>query len=93
MQINVIEGGFGKTANVTDIATQDTETTVAYLNDAIRLARENRAVCCAVIILSRDGAVIDGWSAVEQAMRPFVMAGAMEALKLRYMRTHIEGLS
>jgi hypothetical protein len=90
MTLTVIEGSFGKTGEVVDLYAADTAATVAYLEEAIRLAKLNGAVSCAVIMLTSEGAVLDGWSAMETRSRPYVMVGALAALQRRYMDKNIE---
>lgn len=88
--MNIIEGPFAKPGVVVDMHAADTATAVEYLEGAIELAKTNGAICCAVIMITRDGAVVDGWSAAD-SMRPYVMIGALEMLKHRYAQTNIEG--
>ena len=92
MTLNVIEGSFGKPADVVDSFAADNAATVAYLENAIAHAKRTGAVCCAVVMLTSDGGVVDGWSAMGTVSRPYTMVGALEALKARYMAQTIEGV-
>ena len=60
---------------------------IRLLEEALQMARNGNCHSLAVIMLSNDGGAIDCW---HSGGRPFVMVGAIEALKADFIRTSIE---
>ncbi|WP_318378822.1 hypothetical protein [Enterobacter sp.] len=66
---------------------QDNQEVIRLLEDALQMARNGNCHSLAVIMLSNDGGAIDCW---HNGGRPYVMIGAIEALKADFIRTNIE---
>lgn len=62
---------------------------VDFLRDALEKAERGELRFALVVGMTHDGGVIDGWSAVEK-MRPYVVVGALECAKKRFMDREIE---
>lgn len=60
---------------------------IRLLEEALQMARNGNCHSLAVIMLSNDGGAIDCW---HNGGRPYVMMGAIEALKADFIRTSIE---
>lgn len=65
----------------------DNQEVVRLLEEALQMARQGRCHSLAVIMLSNDGGAIDCW---HSGGRPYLMVGAIEALKADFIRTNIE---
>ncbi len=57
------------------------------LNEAIEMAKEGGIDCCAIVMVTKNGYVVDAWA---NGTQPFVMVGALEALKFDFMDSQIE---
>ncbi len=58
------------------------------LNHAIEYAKENNILNMAIVMIGEDGSVLDCWA---NNNKPFVMVGALESLKMEFMKGCIEG--
>ena len=65
------------------------ERTMKFLEEGIERARAQKATFALVIMLTPDGAVIDGYSA-DAMMRPYTVIGALEDIKMRFRDKNIE---
>ncbi len=65
----------------------DSQEVIRLLEEALQMARDGNCHSLAVIMLSNDGGAIDCW---HSGGRPYVMVGAIEALKADFIRTNIE---
>lgn len=65
----------------------DNQEVIRLLEEALQMARDGSCHSLAVIMLSNDGGAIDCW---HSGGRPYVMLGAIEALKADFIRTNIE---
>lgn len=65
----------------------DSQEVIRLLEEALQMARNGNCHSLAVIMLSKDGGAIDCW---HNGGRPYVMVGAIEALKADFIRTNIE---
>ncbi|HCL6635059.1 TPA: hypothetical protein N2Q63_004703 [Citrobacter freundii] len=66
----------------------DSQEVIRLLEEALQMAREGSCHSLAVIMLSNDGGAIDCW---HSGGRPYVMVGAIEALKTDFIHSNIEG--
>lgn len=57
------------------------------LYEAIDMAKEGNINCCAIVMVTHNGCVVDAWA---NGTQPFVIIGALEALKRDFMDTYIE---
>ncbi len=57
------------------------------LYEALDMAKEGGIDSCMVIMVTHNGYVIDAWA---NGTQPFVMVGAIEALKFDYIHSQIE---
>ncbi len=57
------------------------------LEEAIDMAKEGGIDSCMIIMVSHDGFVVDAWA---NGTQPFVMVGAIEALKFDFIQSQIE---
>ncbi len=60
---------------------------IIRLREALEMAEEGQIESCAVILVGNDGLVMDCWA---NNGSPFVMVGAIDALKFDFMNEHIE---
>jgi hypothetical protein len=60
---------------------------IRRLDEAAALAREGHCHSLALVMLDAEGNCIDGW---HNGGRPFVMIGALEALKQEFIAATIE---
>lgn len=80
-KLNVVEQSF----NSIDV---DNATAIAYLEDALATARNEKVVCCVVIMQHADQSLTTGWSACESA-RPYALLGALTEVAHRYAEYNI----
>ncbi len=57
------------------------------LYEALDMAKEGGIDMCMVIMVTHDGYVVDAWANGKQ---PFVMVGAIEALKFDFIHSQID---
>jgi len=60
---------------------------IRLLEDALRFAKEGRYDSMAVVMIGNDGDVLDCW---HNGGRPYVMLGAIEAIKADFLSANIE---
>ena len=64
-------------------------TAIKFLEDALERAKTENVLHAIVIMQLPDNAILDGWSDGIN-IRPYVMVGALEEVKHRYMTSNIE---
>lgn len=66
---------------------QDQQQVISILEDAIKHAKEGNYTSLCLSMLHDDGSVLDCW---HSGGRPYVMIGAIEALKADFIAANIE---
>ena len=57
------------------------------ISEAMDMAKEGGIDSCIIIMVTHEGCVVDAWA---NGTQPFVMVGAIEALKFDYINSQIE---
>jgi hypothetical protein len=65
--------------------------------DAVKIARELLALCesgecrnVVIVGILSDDSIVDGWSRSDEGMRPYMVLGAIEKLKIEFASKEIE---
>jgi hypothetical protein len=66
---------------------KDNAEVITRLTEALAYARNGKVCSIAIVMMADDGSVCDTWHAVG---RPYLMAGALEALKFDFITANIE---
>ena len=71
---------------VTEMSESNPEV-IDRVNDCIDFVNEQAIDSCAIVLISKSGEILDCWA---NGHRPYVMLGALEALKADYLDASIE---
>lgn len=88
MAFNVIDGGFGTPQTTAEDAAAHANT-IKFLEETLERAKQEKVVFAQVLMLLPGSAVLDGWSA-GGVIRPYIIVGALEDIKLRFREKNIE---
>ena len=70
-----------------DSKTMANSIVVQRLEEVLELAKQGKAINCAVLLINDDETIQDGWA---NPNNPYAMVGALEALKQDFMNSNIE---
>ena len=65
------------------------ETAVAMARDLLARAEAGQVNFIAVLAVTPDGGILDGWTSGDN-IRPFVVLGGLDVLHERFMRSEVE---